>query len=56
LNIDFMFQGKPLDPYQRLSEQGVVGDVTITFQIRLVSGLLPRRGGKRITRRRRLRK
>jgi hypothetical protein len=56
MNLDFMFQGKPLDPYQRLAEQGVVGDVTITFQVRLVSGVLPRRGGKQTTRRKRLRK
>ena len=53
MNIDLLFRGKLLDPKVSLHQQGVVSDVTITYQVRLVSGFKAKLGGKRKTRRQR---
>lgn len=52
MNLDLLFAGKLLDTTKTLDEQGVKEESTITYQVRLASGVLPRRGGKRKTRRR----
>jgi hypothetical protein len=51
MNLDFFFGGKLLDPTQTLEQQGIIDESTITYQVRLMSGLLSK-GGKRKTRKR----
>lgn len=55
MNIDLLYRGHLLDLFQTLSEQGLQSaddETTITYQVRLVSGVMARRGGKRKTQRR----
>lgn len=56
MNIDLLYRGRLLDLSKTLLEQGVQtadDETTITYQVRLTSGFISRRGGKRKTRRRR---
>ncbi len=51
MNLDLLLGRRLLDLTQSLASQGVDDESTILYQIRLVSGILPRIGGKRKTRR-----
>jgi hypothetical protein len=53
MNLDLLFAGRLLDTTRTLDEQGVNEETTITYQVRLASGVMRRLGGKRKTRRRR---
>ncbi len=51
MNLDLLQGKRLLDPAQSLASQGVQDESILTYQVRLVSGVLPRIGGKRKTRR-----